>query len=139
MITKIQSFTDVITNSSSTVFVMNEINAEYYDKLPNTNGCIDIYPITKEWLYYHPDEIEMVCSILDINISTITTQEFNSWWTWWKPLEQSDWEKFLDSHESLIEEKFSDLYWVDIEDHFEDASDVTESAYDDALWYESRH
>ena len=139
MITKIQSFTDVITNSSSTVFVMNEINAEYYDKLPNTNGCIDIYPITKEWLYYHPDEIEMVCSILDIDISTITTQEFNSWWTWWKPLEQSDWEKFLDSHENLIEEKFSDLYWVDIEDHFEDASDVTESAYDDALWYESRH
>jgi hypothetical protein len=139
MITKIQSFTDVITNSSSTVFVMNEINAEYYDKLPNTNGCIDIYPITKEWLYYHPDEIEMVCSILDIDISTITTQEFNSWWTWWKPLEQSDWEKFLDSHENLIEEKFSDLYWVDIEDHFEDASYVTESAYDDALWYESRH
>ena len=139
MITKIQSFTDVITNSSSTVFVMNEINAEYYDKLPNTNGCIDIYPITKEWLYRHPNEIEMVCEILDIDISTITTQEFNSWWTWWKPLEQSDWEKFLDSHESLIEEKFSDLYWVDIEDHFEDASDVTESAYDDALWYESRH
>jgi hypothetical protein len=139
MITKIQSFTDVITNSSSTVFVMNEINAEYYDKLPNTNGCIDIYPITKEWLYRHPDEIEMVCSILDIDISTITTQEFNSWWTWWKPLEQSDWEKFLDSYENLIEEKFSDLYWVDIEDHFVDASDVTESAYDDALWYESRH
>ena len=104
MITKIQSFTDVITNSSSTVFVMNEINAEYYDKLPNTNGCIDIYPITKEWLYHHPDEIEMVCEILDIDISTITTQEFNSWWTWWKPLEQSDWEKFLDSHENLIEE-----------------------------------
>ena len=139
MITKIQSFTDVITNSSSTVFVMNEINAEYYDKLPNTNGCIDIYPITKEWLYHHPDEIEMVCSILDIDISTVTTQEFNSWWTWWKPLEQFDWEKFLDSHENLIEEKFSDLYWVDIEDHFEDASYVTESAHDDALWYESRH
>lgn len=139
MITKIQSFTDVITNSSSTVFVMNEINAKYYDNLPNTNGCIDIFPITKEWLCQNPDEIEMVCEILDIDISTITTKEDNSWWSWWKPLEQSDWEKFLDSHESLIEEKFSDLYWVDIEDHFVDASDVTESAYDDALWYESRH
>ena len=139
MITKIQSFTDVITNSSSTVFVMNEINAEYYNKLPNTNGCIDIYPITKEWLYHHPDEIEMVCEILDIDISTITTQEFNSWWTWWKPLEQSDWEKFLDSHENLIEEKFSDLYWVDIEDHFEDAWEVTEQAVNDSVWHDYRH
>lgn len=139
MITKIQSFTDVITNSSSTVFVMNEVDAKYYDNLPNTNGCIDIYPITKEWLYHHPDEIEMVCDILDIDISTITNLERNSWWTCWTPLEQSEWEKFLDSHENLIEEKFSDLYWVDIEDHFVDASDVTESAYDDALWRESRH
>lgn len=139
MITKIQSFTDVITNSSSTVFVMNEVNANYYDNLPNTGGCIDICPITKEWLYRHPDEIEMVCSILDIDISTITTEKHNSWWSWWEPLEQSDWEKFLDSHTSLIEEKFSDLYWVDIEDHFEDAWEVTEEAHDDALWYESRH
>ena len=139
MITKIQSFTDVITNSSSTVFVMNKIDAKYYDNLPNTNGCIDVFPITKEWLYRNPDEIEMVCNILDIDITTITTQECTSWWNWWKPLEQSDWENFLDSHEDLIKEKFSDLYWVDIEDHFVDASDVTESAYDDALWYESRH
>lgn len=139
MITKIQSFTDVITNSSSTVFVMSKCDAEYYDNLPNTDGCIDIYPITKGWLYHHPDEIEMVCDILGIDISTITTQNYNSWWSWWEPLEQSEWEKFLDSHEELIEEKFSDLYWVDIEDHFEDAYAVTESAYDDAKWYESRH
>ena len=50
MITKIQSFTDVITNSSSTVFVMHEDDARYYERLENAEGCIDIQPITMEWL-----------------------------------------------------------------------------------------
>jgi hypothetical protein len=42
-------------------------------------------------------------------------------------------------HEDLIKEKFKDLYWVDIEDHFEDAWDVTQDAINDSIWYDSRH
>ena len=41
--------------------------------------------------------------------------------------------------EKVLEEVFQDLYWVDIEDHFEDAYEVTEEARDNAKWYESRH
>ena len=77
--------------------------------------------------------------MFDIDISTITTGKHNSWWSWWEPLEQSEWEKFLDSHTSLIEEKFSDLYWVDIEDHFEGAYEITDDAYGEAIWSDSRH
>ena len=42
LITTIQSFTDVITNSSSSVFIMHEDDAHYYNRLDNTNGCITI-------------------------------------------------------------------------------------------------
>jgi hypothetical protein len=43
------------------------------------------------------------------------------------------------AHKEQIEEVFQDLYWVDIEDHFEDAYEVTEEARCGAKWYESRH
>ena len=50
---KIQSFSDVITNSSSSVFVMNAIDANHYGDLPHTEGCIDVERITMDWLYDH--------------------------------------------------------------------------------------
>lgn len=69
MITKIQSFTDVITNSSSTVFVMDSHSASYYNQLENTYGCINIEPITFNWLLNNVDEAEMVCDLLNIDMS----------------------------------------------------------------------
>ena len=140
MITKIQSFTDVITNSSSTVFVMHESDAKYYDRLENTYGCIHIQPITMEWLQNNADEFEMVLDLLNIPYSEITTyHKHNDYYGWWKQPDQTTWESFLESHKERIEEVFKDLYWVDIEDHFEDAYEVTEEARSDAEWYESRH
>lgn len=140
MITKIQSFTDVITNSSSTVFVMHESDAKYYDRLDNTDGCIYIKPITMEWLQENRDEFEMVLDLLNIPYSEITTyHKFNDYWGYWKEPDESVWESFLELHKEQIEEIFQDLYWVDIEDHFEDAYEVTEEARTGAKWYESRH
>ena len=141
MITKIQSFTDVITNSSSTVFVMHESDAKYYDRLENTDGCVYIQPITMDWLQNNADEFEMVLDMLNIPCSEITTyHKFNSYYGgYWKTPEESVWEAFLESHKEQIEEVFQDLYWVDIEDHFEDAYEVTEEAMSSAKWYESRH
>lgn len=141
MITKIQSFTDVITNSSSSVFVMQEYNAEYYNDLGNTGDCISIERITMDWLRSNPDEVEMVCAMLKIEPSEVTTYTKSSWggYGWWETPDTSAWELFLELHKDEIEKTFKDLYWVDIEDHFEDAWEVTEDARDDALWYESRH
>ena len=140
MITKIQSFTDVITNSSSTVFVMHESDAKYYDRLENTYGCIDIQPITMEWLQENRDEFEMVLDLLNIPCSEITTyHKFKDWGGYWEDPDEAVWESFLELHKEQIEEVFQDLYWVDIEDHFEDACDVTYGAISDAKWYESRH
>lgn len=140
MITKIQSFTDVITNSSSTVFVMHESDARYYEQLENAEGCVDIQPITMEWLKDNRYEFEMVLDLLNIPYSEITTyHKYERCGGYWNYPKQDVWESFLESHREQIEEIFQDLYFVDIEDHFEDAYEVTESARDDAKWYESRH
>ena len=140
MITKIQSFTDVITNSSSTVFVMHEDDAHYYERLENAEGCIEVQPITMEWLQNNRYEFEMVLDLLNIPCSEITTyHKYERCGGYWRNPEQSVWESFLESHKEQIEEVFQDLYWVDIEDHFEDAYEVTEEARCFSKWYESRH
>lgn len=139
MITKIQSFTDVITNSSSTVFVMHSMNAQYYDQLENTDGCIDIAPITFQWLLNNADEVEMVCEFLNIDISEVTDWHDSKYGGWWNTPDQETWEAFLELHREEIETVFEDLYWVDIEDHFTGAYEITEEAHDDAEWCDYRH
>ena len=137
MITKIQSFSDVITNSSSSVFVMNETDANYYGDLAHAEGCIDVERITMDWLYDHRYEFEMVCDMLKVNPETITTKD-PKYHCWDNP-DPETWDAFLESHKEQIKEVFRDLYWVEIEDHFEGAYEVTEDAYDDAIWSDGRH
>ena len=133
MITKIQSFSDVITNSSSSVFVMNATEANHYGDLPYTEGCIDVERITMDWLYDHRYEFEMVCDMLKVDPETITTKipKYNCW----DDPDPETWYAFLESHKEQIKEVFRDLYWVEIEGAYE----VTEDAYDDAIWSDGRH
>ena len=139
MITKIQSFTDVITNSSSTVFVMHEEDAKYYNNL-ETDGCVDIMPINYDWVLNEGVyNAEMVCNLLNEDISKISTFHESKWYSYWETPDRDVWESFCETHKEQIEEVFEDLYWVDIEDHFEDAWEVTESAIDNSVWHESRH
>lgn len=139
MITKIQSFTDVITNSSSTVFVMHESNAKYYEQLEDTNGCISIERITMDWLLNNAYEAEMVCDLLNVDISEIADWYDSKYDGWWSIPDKETWECFLELHKEEIDAVFKDLYWVDIEDHFTNAYEITEEACDNAKWYESRH
>lgn len=139
MITKIQSFTDVITNSSSTVFVMDSHSANYYDQLEGTDGGITIEPITFNWLLNNACEAEMVCALLNVNMSEITDWHDSKYGGWWNTPDKETWEAFLELHKEEIDTVFKDLYWVDIEDHFTNAYEITEEACYDARWYESRH
>jgi len=137
MITKIQSFSDVITNSSSSVFVMNETDANYYGDLSHTEGCVDVEPITMDWLRDHSYEFEMVCDMLKVDPGTITTEDPK--YHCWDDPDPEPWDAFLELHKEQIKEVFRDLYWVEIEDCFEGAYEVTENAYDDAIWSDGRH
>lgn len=139
MIVKIQSYTDVITNSSSTVFVMNESDANYYLDL-ETYDSVSIQYISYDWILGEGRyEAEMICDLLNEDISNISTCVDHKWYSYWETPDEDVWKAFCESHEEQIKEVFKDLYWVDIEDHFEDAGTVIESAMDDSLWYENRH
>lgn len=56
-ITKIQSVSDIITNSSFEVFVMSAEDANYYDEL-DTNGCVSIERIEEGVFEYLKQKIK---------------------------------------------------------------------------------
>lgn len=137
IITKLQSYTDVITNSSSTVFIMNESDAKFYEK-DTPEDCCGIELIDKQWLYDNKWEWKLVFDFLDIDKNIISTHVKEKWYSYWEDPSEEDWQAWLDLNEETIKPIIG-LYYVDIEDHFEGAYDYIESAGDDALHTEWRH
>ena len=138
---KIKSISDVITNSSSEVFVMCKTDAEYYDKLKGTNGCVDIHEITWDWLKEKGrDEWKMVCTTCNIDDDIFKDYVVNSdYGCWYKSVPQDEWEAFLELYKDAIQKYLIGFYWVDIEDHFADASEVSDDARGDSIWSDYRH
>lgn len=147
LITKVKSVSDVITNSSSEVFVMTRENADYYTELEGTCGCISAFEIDWGWLEKEGrHEVEMICDVIDVDIKELESETFyyvrdEKWYFagWHGSPTDEDWKTFLEKHKDVIEKKLIGMYWVDIEDHFEDAFVVTENARCDSIWRESRH
>lgn len=136
LINKIKSVSDVITNSSSEVFVMCKSDAEYYDDLESAMGNVSIQEITwdelKDWYNGWSDRLEMICDVCGLNIYDIIN-------TATCDMTEDDWYAFLELYHDVIEEKLIGLYWVEIEDHFEDAIDVDNQARRDSIWTGDRH
>jgi hypothetical protein len=139
IITKIQSFSDVITNSSSSVFVMDRGDSEYYDNLEQASGCVYVTKIDLDWIKNNVYEAELVCQVADLDLHEVTDYEEGRWGGYWNTPDTEAWESFVELHKDHLNETFEDLYFVEIEDHFEDAWDVLEDARGDAVWYENRH
>lgn len=59
-------------------------------------------------------------------------------YTYWKDPDNEDWQQWVNANQSRLEPVLG-KYFVEIEDNFEDAWDVTENAYGDAIASESRH
>jgi hypothetical protein len=140
LITKLQSYTDVITNSSSTVFLMHKSDAEFYEE-DTPEGCCRIEKIDHQWLIDNIWEWALVFDFLNID-KNIISKERNSnypYYSYWDDPDEDSWRLWIDDNLSLLQEKLFGLYYVDIEDHFEGAYDYIESAGDDALYTESRH
>jgi hypothetical protein len=138
-IAKIQSFTDVITNSSSSVFVMQEFNAEYYNDLEKASDCVSIEPIDILWIKQHSYEFEMICAVAALNKSEVSEYVEGRWGGYWEDPDPEAWDSFVELHKEHLCETFEGMYFVEIEDHFEDAWDVMQDASSDALWSENRH
>ena len=146
-IVNIKSISNVITNSSSEVFIMNRDNAEYYHNLENTNGCISIEEITWDWIKYRGlYECNMIGEVCELDISLLESYSFYKFYdkifrdeSWRGSPDNEDWLVFIDMFHDEIEKNLIGKYWVDIEDHFENAYDVTDSARSDCEWADYRH
>lgn len=135
---KIGSISDVITNSSSEVFVMNRTDADSYNRLPQTFGNIEVTEIGWSFLNELNYEWQMVCTVCDIDdtiirghpIKTLYGERYAS-----PALE--DWQAFLELYHDIIQEKLIGKYYVRICNHFDSAMDVIESAYKVSIFHES--
>ena len=124
---------DVITNSSSEVFVMNKSNADYYESLsdseyPGVEENIYIEPI--DWSFIKNDfEWDLIMDLMGISREESASIESDS-----------DWDNFCEKHKKELDDLIDkDLYFVEIEDHFADSRDVSENAHDDCIWSDYRH
>lgn len=63
LLTKIQSISDIITNSSSETFLMHQEDAEYYDSIPS-NGCISIDAVGEGWIRTIIGKMDLICNFL---------------------------------------------------------------------------
>lgn len=124
-LTKIQSISDIITNSSSETFLMNERDANYYDSL-DTDGCVSVYKVNEKWIRNSYWEADLICGYLDIEES-------------FDYLSYEDWQAFVDLYILPRMDELEGLYVVDIEDHFAGCEHVLDDARDDCLWHEGRH
>lgn len=144
LITSIQSFTDVITNSSSSVFIMHESDVVHYEgNVPE--DCITIQEITLDWIKEHHWEWELILQACNIDFNEISCKCTRTYgprneysYEYWRDPDDEEWRYWVNKNFS----KFSSIcgkYFVEIEDHFENAWEITENAYDDAIASESRH
>lgn len=138
LITKLQSYTDVITNSSSTVFIMKEGNAEWYKKDVPYN-CCKIELIDEQWLIDNMWEWELVFEFLGIDKSIISEEVEGYHHSYWEDIDEDAWRLWIDNNLSLLQEKLFGLYFVEIEDHFENAYEYISDVKSDALYSDDRH
>lgn len=126
LLTKIQSISDIITNSSSETFLMHKGDAEYYDGIPS-NGCISIDAVGEGWIRNNYWEKDLICNFLNIEEPDDDCFSFE------------DWNAFVDLYIMPRIDEFDDIYFVEIEDHFADCCEVLEDARGDAICWKSRH
>ena len=144
LITSIQSFTDVITNSSSSVFIMHESDANYYESTV-PDDCLTIDEITLDWIKDHYWNWELILRACDVDFTEVSCKETHNYGsnnqyshTYWKDPDKEDWKHWVNMNQSKLEPILG-KYFVEIEDGFENSWDVTDNAYGDAIASESRH
>ena len=135
---KIKSISDIITNSSSEVFVMRKTDAEYYYKW---NGGVAIHEITWDWLKEEGrGEWKMVCTICNIDDGIFKDYVVNTDdGCWYHSVQQDEWEAFLELYKDAIQKYLIGFYWVDIAAYFANEIEASDEARHDSIWRDYRH
>lgn len=130
----IKSISDIITNSSSEVFVLNKEDARYFairsfDE--DTCDCISVTKMDYGWIYelgrFESEIFQTLLGIADELLSRDTT-----------PTEE-EWNAFCLKYSDEIEEKVLNKYIIEIEDHYLNAIEEIDKARDKCLYYENLH
>jgi len=128
---KIQSVSDIITNSSSEVFIMSVDDALHIEKTYGWSGCIDIDVLTWDYFMHNPYEWDTFAEILDI------PQPDKRYYD----IDEEEKEEFFASIKDKFIKKFGEGEYamVDIEDHFSGCEDAYDDARAVAIWSDWRH
>ncbi len=140
LITKFQSFSDIVTNSSSEVFVVKADIVKELSKIGLESGYITIQSIDYEWIdNYYMSEWECICAAADIDRNLFG--ERNQDWWYWELTKVEEWDKYVKEHLFDIADKLQGYVFLEIEDHYDtdDWEDDRDIARDNAIYYESRH
>lgn len=128
LITKVQSVSDIITNSSSEVFVTTENLIGKFSDEGVDSGCICVTPIDAQWLLDNAVcEQELVCHVLGLRDCT------NYRW--------DAWDTYVQDNIDELSKKLDGYYFTEIEDHYGwDAFDLDRNlARYNSVYYDSRH
>lgn len=123
LIERIQSFSDIITNSSSEVFITHGIPE--FTSEGKESGCITIDVIGPEWIErnieWEDDAIEYALDSLGLNGEELVSS-------------------YPESKE-IIEKALDGCYFIDIEDHYDWSSydEDVDSASSGCLYSDYRH
>lgn len=136
----VKNISDVITNSSSEVFVMKPMDAEYYRNIEgNTNTHIWTTKITEDWLLNDAriECPELVYSILGIDEADVLNAFQDEYY--YTPKEndipsEKLWLCFLDSYRKEISEKLLGNYIVEIDDNFDGFLNLYKQAAKDSIY-----
>ena len=139
-IVKIQSITDIITNSSSEVFIMEHSLARSLEHDYNTD-CISVDDITYEKMLEDNWNYEIYSEFLDrLGIIKMCDCKYDSDWHSYAE-NRKIFQEVLKTNEEKIRKALTDnqYAWVDIEDHFTKWENASDDAHDYCITSESRH
>lgn len=129
----IRSVSDIITNSSSEVFVMKKEDAcevALFDKDNETYDCISIHKMDENWVRTQGSwEVQMICDLLKID--NPFNEDFYP--------DEDDWSEFVDEHLDDMKENVFGKYYIDIEDHFAEAEEILDFSREHSEWKDYRH
>jgi hypothetical protein len=139
-IVKIQSISDIITNSSSEVFIMEHSLARSLENDYNTD-CISVDDITYEKMLEDNWNYEIYTEML-VKLGIVTWAECNYNSSSRAYTENRKiFQDVLKANEEKIRKALTDneYAWVDIEDHFTEWENASDDAHSCCITYESRH
>lgn len=130
----IKSISDVITNSSSEVFVLNKEDAKHFALRSFDDDAEDFIKLTRIDFYWLLNEgkyeTDIIRKLTDIKDDVLEQNDIP---------EESEWDEFIMKHEDELRDKVVGKYYVEIEDHYNGCEvDISKAKYE-SVYYDSRH